>query len=268
MSAVHPEFGASAEGLLSARVGDMGYIAIPTRDGFRLASAWRLSRPMQEWTEADVYGSEGLVPDEAGFRAHVEEVATHFTQRAALGRRELRISLSTPWGTSQGATIYAEGVTFHSTASHGGFKLDAKRNGALHPALRLPGGWYEEDGDWARVAAGYPDLFTDRERASADRTLRDWEPDAWEAVHGRTLARHESLMRDRQHFQAEHAADWIVISAVRSDRFPGEVETVATLGGKRGSVAERRFRVPCDEYRPGPHGFVIEPARHAVLPHE
>ena len=266
MSAILPDYGASAEGHLSARVGDMGYIAIPSRDGFRLASGWRLSRPIEEWSEADVYGSEGVVPDEAGFRAYVEEVVTHLTQRAALGRRETRMRVSTPWGMSQGATIYAEGVVFHSTASHGGFKLDRARNAALHTALRIVGGWYEEDGDWARVAASYPDLFTDRERASADRTLRDWEPDAWEAIHGRRLEQHESLMRDRQHFLAAHAADWVVIAAIRSDRFPGEIETVATLGGKRGPVNERRFLVSCEEYQPGRHGFVIDSGRHEALP--
>ncbi len=265
MSHSFVDYGTSADGHLAARVGDMAYIAIPANGGFRLASGWRLSKPISAWREADVYGSEGLVPDDAGFRAHVEEVALHLTQRAALGRREVQMRLSTPWGMSQGATIYAEGVVFHSTASHGGFKLGAKRNAALHPALRLAAGWYEEDGDWARVAAGYPDLFTDRERASADRTLRDWGPDIWEAVHGRPLLRHESLMRDRQCFLAEHAADWIVISAVRSDRFPGQVEPVATLGGKRGPVAERCFLVPCGEYEAGRHGFVVDASRHGAL---
>lgn len=155
---------------------------------------------------------------------------------------------------------------FHSTASHGGFKLDAMRNAAFPTALRLAGGWYEEDGDWARVAAGFPALFTDREKASADRTLRYWEPDAWEAIHERLLERHESFTRARQCFLAEHAADWVVISAVRSDRFPGQVETLASLGGLRGQGVERRFLVPCGEYAPGRHGFVIDPGRHKALP--
>ena len=43
------------------------------------------------------------------------------------------------------------------------------------------------------------------------------------------------------------------------------METVATLGGRRGVGAEeRRFLVPADEYRAGLFGFVIDEARHAV----
>ncbi|KEZ19425.1 hypothetical protein CP98_01946 [Sphingobium yanoikuyae] len=266
MSSVTPEYGTSVEGHLAARIGDIGYIAIPCPFGLRLASGWRLHRPIGQWTEAEVYGSEGTVADEAGFRAHVEAIAVHLNQRAALGRKDVRMRVSTPWGMSQGATSYADGVVCHSTASHGGFKLDRARNTALHPALRIKGGWYEEDGDWARVAVGYPDLFTDREKASADRTLRDWDPDAWEAVHGRALSAEESFTRDRQRFEREHAGDWVVISAVTSKQYPGFVETIAAIGGQRDRSDTRPWLVSADEYRAGRHGFVINPARHAPLP--
>lgn len=262
MNTVIAEYGRAAEGHFAARVGDMAYIALPVRDGFRLASGWRLRQPIAEWTEADVFGSEGIVVDEAGFRAHIASAALHLTQRNALGRKEVRMHVSTPWGMSQGATIYAEGVVFHSTASHGGFKLDRARNAALHPALRIKGGWFEEDGDWARVAVGYPDLFTDREKELADRTLRDWEPDAWEAIHGRPLSPEDSFTRDRQRFERAHAQDWVVIAAVRSDRHTGFVETVATIGGRRDGGKQRQFLVANDEYAAGRHGFVVDPARH------
>ncbi len=265
MSAIIPKYAITADGLLAARVGDLAYIAVPVNDGFRLASGWRLSGPIAVWTEADVFGSEGTVADEAAFRAHVRDVAIHLTQRDALGRKEARMRLSTPWGMSQGATIYAEGVVFHSTASHGGFKLDRARNAGLHPALRIKGGWYEEDGDWARVAVGYPDLFTDRENDMATRTLRDWEPDAWEAVHGDVLTPEESFVRDRERFEREHAQDWVVISAIRSTTQPGFVETVATLGGQRDGSERRTHLVSAEEYSAGRHGFVIDPGRHLPL---
>ncbi|EZP69565.1 hypothetical protein BV96_04105 [Sphingomonas paucimobilis] len=265
MSVIIVDYGMTAAGLLAARVGDMGYIAIPARGGLRLASGWRLSRPIAEWTENDVFGSEGIVADEAGFRAHVEDVAIHLRQREALGREEVRMRLSTPWGMSQGATIYAEGVVFHSTDSHGGFKLDRARNAALHPVLRIKGGWYEEDGDWARIAAGYPDLFTDREKVTADKILRDWAPDAWEVLHGRALTAEESFTRDRERFQREHAEDWVVISALRSDRYPGFVESVAAIGGRRDGSTSRGYLVPVDEYSAGRHGFVIDPERHRMM---
>lgn len=267
MSAITADYGTTSAGLLAARVGDLGYIAIPAKGGFRLASGWRLTRPIAEWTENDVFGSEGIVADKAGFRAHIDAVTLHLNQRQALGRKETRMRVATPWGLSQGATIYTEGVVCHSTASHGGFKLDRARNAAMHPALRIKGGWYEEDGDWARVAVGYPDLFTDREKAMADRTLRDWEPDAWEAIHGRTLTADQSFTRDRERFEREHAGDWVVIAAVRSDHHPGFVETVATIDGRRDAcIARRSFLVPSDDYVAGRHGFVIDPASHREMP--
>lgn len=262
MNAILVDYGITADGLLAARVDDLAYIAIPVRDGIRLASGWRLSRPISEWTEADVYGSEGTVADEAGFRAHVASVAQHLTQREALGRKETYIRVSTPWGMSQSATVYADGIVCHSTASHGGFKLDRTRNAALHPALRIKGGWFEEDQQWSRVATGFPDLFTDREKADAERTLREWEPEVWEAVYGRVLGPEESFMRDRQRFEREHAHDWVVIAAVRSDRYPGFVEAVATIGGRRDGGQQRGFLVARDEYSAGRHGFVINPNHH------
>ena len=266
MSAVAIDYGTTADGHLAARIGDMGYIAMPARGGFRLASGWRLSRPICEWNENDVFGSEGIVTDDAAFRARVEAIAVHLRQREALARKETRMPVSTPWGMSQGATIYADGVVFHSTASHGGFKLDRARNAGLPPALRIRGGWYEEDGDWARVAIGYPDLFTDREKELADRALRDWAPDAWEVVHGRPLSPEESFTRDRQRFEREHAHDWVVISAVRSDRHPECVEAIATPGGRRDHAATRCYLVPAEEYAAGRHGFVIDPERHVRAP--
>ena len=266
MAGVVPEYGTTADGHLAARIADIAYIAIPATQGFRLASGWRLSRPIDEWSEADVCGSEGVVADEAAFRVHIEDVATHLTQRNALGRKEVHMRVSTPWGMSQGATVYVDGIVCHSTASHGGFKLDRARNAAMPRALRIDGGWYEEDGEWAKVALGYPDLFTDREKASADRTLRDWYADAWEAVHGRALLPQESFQRDRERFEREHTADWVVISAIRSEWHPGYVETVATLGGLRlDGVRQRRFLVPDDEYTAGRHGFVIDLERHRVI---
>lgn len=265
MTIVTPDFGMTINGHVAARVADLAYIAVPVTGGFRLASGWRVSRPIAEWTGADVSGSEGTVADEAAFRRYVEDVALHLTQRIALGRKETRMRLSTPWGMSQGATVYAEGVVFHSTASHGGFKLDRARNAGLHLGLRIKGGWYEEDGDWARVAIGYPDLFTDRERALADRTMRDWEPDAWEAIHGRVLTPDESFVRDREQFEREHAQDWVVIAAIRSTTQPGFVETIATIGGRRDGSERHSYLVPAEQYSAGRHGFVIDPGRHSRL---
>ncbi len=73
--------------------------------------------------------------------------------------------IHTPWGSSQTQTRVAEGITRHSTASHGGYFLDARRWAQFRemmPTVKLWAGdqWFEEDCDWALVALAFPDCFT------------------------------------------------------------------------------------------------------------
>jgi hypothetical protein len=261
-----PEFGQSADGLTVARIGDAAYAMIPKREGgYFLGSGWRLSKPFADWKRADFYGHGGEIADEAGFRAFVHDQAEHQAEKAALGRQEFRAHTNTPWGPSQGAVRYGEGVVFHSTSGHGGFHLVAGRNAKVHPLLRDGGGWYEEDAAWAAVATAWPDLFTGLEQRQAEEALRHSWPDAWEAIHGRVLRLGESRTRDAEAFARDHAHDWVVISAIYSDHHPGFTEVVATRGGRRDPVAaERRFLVPSAEYKAGSFGFVIDEARHTV----
>lgn len=131
--------------------------------------------------------------------------------------------------------------------------------------LHAAGGWYEEDECWAIVALTFPHLFTALERRHAEQTIKDSWPDAWEAIFGTILAPGESRTKDRRAFEAEHAADWIVVSAITSDLQKGFVECVAILGGKHGAgTEERRFLVPADEYDIGRFGFVIDLERYAA----
>src|SRR6266702_1625645 len=258
-------FARTAAGLLVAKVGDNAFAMAPGPNGcFFFVSAWRLHRPMEEWRRSDFYSHGGDLEDETAFGARVAENAEHQRQRASLSRREASSRASTPWGTSQHATIYADGVIFHSTASHGGFHLDAGHNAKVHPGLRMRGGWYEEDCAWAVVAQAFPGLFTDYERRCADRTIRDWYPDAWEGIHGRSLQPGASHQKDRRAFERDHASDWIVISAIRCDQHAGMTECVATLGGDRAAPEQRRYLVPSDEYHVGRFGFVIDEARHRL----
>jgi hypothetical protein len=230
-----------------------------------LATAWRIGRPMTEWRRSDFYGHSGELADEAAFRTRVLENAQHQREREMLGRVEQNSRAHTPWGASQGATVYTEGVTAHSTAGHGGFKLSAERNRKVHPMLRAKGGWYEEDAEWAMVAITFPHLFTAFERRCAERTIKDSRPDAWETIFGTVLRPGESREKDRRAFEQAHARDWVVVSAITSSHVSDFVETVATPGGKRGTgTEERRFLVPTGEYNVGRFGFVIDEARHQV----
>ena len=188
-----PAFGQSADGLTVARIGDAAYAMIPTADSrYFLGSGWRLSKPLSDWKRSDFYGHGGDVADEAAFRALVQEQAEHQGEKATLGRQEFRANANTPWGPSQGAVRYSEGVVFHSTSVHGGFHLTVDRNARVHPLLRDASGYYEEDAAWAAVATAWPDLFTGLERRQAEKTLRHSWPDAWEAIHGRALKPGES----------------------------------------------------------------------------
>lgn len=266
--AAEVEFGRSTERFPVARVAETGFAMLPARDGRHcLVTGWRVARPIAEWRRSHFYGHSGELADEAAFRAKVLEHAEHLREKRALGRMEISSRSQTPWGVSQGATVYADGIESHSTAGHGGFKLSAERDRKVHSLLRADGGWYEEDCAWAIVAITFPGLFTGFERRCAERSIKDSWPDAWEAIFGTVLGPGESYVKDRQAFHAAHAEDWIVVSAVTSGNHKGCVECVATLGGQRGAgTEERRYLVPADEYDVGRHGFVIDPSRHAVYP--
>lgn len=260
------EFATSADGLPVARIDDLVLVMVTAPSGFAfLASAAFIRRPLAELTRADFIGHDGRVADEAGFRARVAETAGHKRDLAKLSRIQTRMSASTPWGGSQMAVIYAEGVVSHSTAGHGGFHLSVDRNAKVHLLLRKETPWYEEDCEWAIVAISFPELFTGYERSLAEKTVRNTWPDAWEAIHRCVLAEGESWAKDRQAFDERHAADYIVMSAIFSDQNPGMTEVVAGVGGdRRSGNDERRFLVPSDEYAGcGRFGFVINPSRHA-----
>ncbi len=261
------EFATSADGMPVARIDDLVLAMVTSPGGSAfLASAVSVRRPLADLTHADFIGHDGRVADEAEFRARVAETAAHKRDLAQLNRVQTRMRASTPWGGSQMAVIYAEGVIAHSTTSHGGFHLSSDRNAKVHPLLRKETPWYEEDCEWAIVAFSFPELFTAYERSIAEKTIRNTWPDAWEAIRGAKLTEGESWAKDRSAFDERHAVDHIVISAIISDQHPGMTEVVAVVGGdRRASKDERRFLVPSDEYAGrGRFGFVIDPDRHAT----
>jgi hypothetical protein len=259
-------FGLSTEGFPVARVGENAFAMLPGHAGRHyLATGWKIGRPLSEWRRADFYGHSGELANEAEFRFRVREHAEHKYEKQALGRFDTFAEIHTPWGPSQRSTVYDEGIEFHSTASHGGFKLSPERNNRIHRLLRSVDGFYEEDCAWAVIAIMFAHLFTGFERRCAASTLKNWEPDAWEAMTLTCLAPGESHVKDRRAFEQAHADDWVVISALRSGHHPDMTEVIATRGGKRGpDVGEQRFLVPSAEYEVGRFGFVIDEGRHAT----
>lgn len=186
-------------------------------------------------------------------------------QERALGRQTIQPPhTQTPWGKPQHCIRYGEEVLKYSTAEHGGFKVLAQKK--MPEALLASGGWYEEDCCWARVALGFPELFTPRERRLAEDTLRHWEPLVWEEFFQRELKPGESNERDQEIFLRDNRENFIVISA--SDQMDGTVKVHATRGGSRDPQSEERvFLIPRQEYAGrGRFGFVVDPEKHLEVP--
>jgi hypothetical protein len=230
-----------------------------------MLSGWRLTKPIETWTQADFYGADGFVVGETGFRERVEEIAQHRRELQLLPRPEAEMRVWTPWGMVQQTRCYTEGIWWHSTASHGGFQLAPEQNALVHPLLRNAACWYEEDQEWAKIAFTFPDLFTAYERKHADQTLRNDCPDAWEHLRRVILAHGESRTKDERQFHLDHSGDWIVVSAITSHQHLGFVECFAKIGGNRASGEVRQFLVASSEYQAGHFGFVIDEARHQAI---
>ena len=78
----------------------------------------------------------------------------------------------TPWGEAQDIDTIADGITWVSTASHGGFIISAERRAAMPKSLRefetfAGGNNYEEDCDAAIVIAAFPEHFSAAQVARA-----------------------------------------------------------------------------------------------------
>lgn len=99
-----------------------------------------------------------------------------------MGDQKPRVGGWSPWGRIGGVEEVAEGMTFVSTASHGGVKISAARRLEIPKAFHAAGCWYEEDCD-----AAVPLYFCDfpksqREKDSALRVLLTWKPDQCRSI--------------------------------------------------------------------------------------
>ena len=170
--------------------------------------------------------------------------------------------MKTPWGNAQTVRPLSEGILSITTASHGGIKLDRKRNAMVPKYMRLPGGWYEEDCDWAIPATVFPLSFASSLDA-AEKSLRNWNPDAWEQFYGRTLDRSESFIKDERGFQEDNKNNYVIISALGVETVDKGrvVEYCASLGGKRGEGASLIYgTISPEEYeKRGRFGYVLSP---------
>ena len=199
-------------------------------------------------------------------------------------REDERISTAsrTPWGKVQTMTEVASGIWDISTQGHGGIKLSRARNRGIPAGVRMRGGWYEEDVEWAIVVMIYRDEFraymhrcghqadhVERMMTGAARCVRGAMPETYELITGIKVRPGESSSRDEAQFFELHKNDWIVVSALRCSEKPGFVVCSARIGGRNSAAntESRTFLIEADEYAArSSFGFVVDPMVHPISP--
>ncbi len=99
------------------------------------------------------------------------------------------VSSETPWGKAQSAEEIGPGIIRYSTASHGGYFLNAAANAKVALLLKQATfcqqglkGWYEEDCDWAVVVYTFKEYFDNKHYNAAIGTLKEHFKDAWDRL--------------------------------------------------------------------------------------
>ena len=116
-----------------------------------------------------------------------------------------------PWGQVDFQHIIAEGIVSVCTPSHGGLKLDARRQAIMPAGMRTDDGWYEEDCEWAKVFVVFRRHILDYCRAHPDdpntpytltsierapESLKNWYPEQYERWFGCQIPPGESYVRE------------------------------------------------------------------------
>lgn len=192
------------------------------------------------------------------------------------------MSKSSPWGAVQDSRTIAPGIRWVSTASHGGYLLDAGRQARMPEYMRAASwagpGAYEEDCDWCMPALIFSAEFTAgiekaaEMLAEAESTLRNWHPKVWEKFYGRELKPGESMKNDEARSKAENAGNLVTVAAWGDwhKSVPAGMCALAACAGGRNKAGQysgalRYFMVPHADYTAEPRplcGFVVDPAKY------
>ncbi len=263
MSALVAAYGLTADNLVAARCGEDAYAMVPKRGGgFFVAMGWCLRGHSRTGTGTASSRIAATLPARTGSGA-CRRRASPQTREGGAWSPEGRVSAGTPWGRAQHAETYGPGIVAYSTSGHGGFHVAPEANARIHAALRASDGWYEEDCAWAAVALTFGELFTTMERRSARETIRNAQPDAYEAIFATTLAPPASPMPrigclpGRQRGKLDRRLRHLLGRATRLHR--------GCCQRRRPHQEPRRFLIPSGEYEIGRFGFVVDPARYEEL---
>lgn len=176
------------------------------------------------------------------------------------------VGVYSPWGTVDWDTPIADGINSVSTPSHGGIKLDRKRNAQIPVSMRRKGGWYEEDCDWAIPAMVFKSEFKPEQVESAAGTLKNWFPAFYTELTGQEVPTEDSITLREEKFYRDHINDYVA-TAAWGDWHPtvpkGMVGVHAVLGGRTPSGQyhsdnHKWFLVPDHLYSARGFGFVCD----------
>jgi hypothetical protein len=171
---------------------------------------------------------------------------------------------TSPWGKVHDRREIAPGITFVSTASHGGIHLSAERQATMREKNLPVQKWYEEDCEYSLVVLGFPQFFPDVVQ-HANESVKNWFPDEYAKHTGKPVPVEESMKLQERAFAEQHEDDYVVISASshHKDCPEGMVLCLATKGGSRVRYeTTHAYLVPKSEYNPGRFGFVIDENKH------
>jgi hypothetical protein len=193
------------------------------------------------------------------------------------------MATNTPWGASLGSKKIALGILRYWTSEHGGIHLSKTRVEKIAEPLKsyaMKNGWitikgdawFEEDCDWCIAAFAFPSDFSEDRVRTADYIMKNYHPDMWEKITGRSLEKGESSMRDEQSFLDEHKDDYLVVNAWGSwaKHVPyGMVGVCAIKGGRinyKGDSSDTYWLVPKSEYQARTGlSFIVDPLKHEKI---
>jgi hypothetical protein len=192
----------------------------------------------------------------------------------------------TPWGHKDHEFEHIPGFTMVSTSGHGGLYLTAKQRAEIPEPLKQyshdgKGLWWEEDCAWSLPVIcllskrPQPSLSRGEQEylSAAHEVAREYYPDVWENLTGRTLKPGQSEKRDHENYLIQRAGNLVVGTAWGSSSFaawvPKGMVGVAAYPGKAFLAPDpndparhhpaRYFLVPEKEYT---IPFTVDPPRH------
>lgn len=166
-------------------------------------------------------------------------------------------STPTPWGQSQGIQFCDPQrlIAKVHTAGHGGYRVHVDLSmpeplasiGQIEPSLG-PFRWFEEDDAWAAVVIAFPQWFAPGLDASAQDTLRDCFPQAYEAHYGVKLTPAQSRTLATLEWEEKTKDNFTLVTGYSDRHWDVPEGKVYAIGFRRSDEATRGFLLSRDDY--------------------